>query len=610
MKFLWNVTPEPRLSDEAWPTTNRIMRAVAHNRGLESERQLVNFLNPSMAQMLNPMTMFGMRRAAERICEAIKAKEKIVVYGDYDVDGITGTTTMMLGLKLFGADVHFHIPHRVHEGYGLNVDSLNTLIDEGAKLIISVDCGVTGFDPAAAVKARGIDLIITDHHEFKHEEDGTTPKLPDCYQVVHPAIGDTYLNPFLCGSGVAFKVAWAVGMMMNDGFKVAPENKNFYAEAIAFTALGTIADVVKLVNENRVIATCGLNRIKRTCFPGLKGFLASANLEGEDVDGYKVGFTLAPRLNAAGRMGHASTAVHLLTQENYVEAQKIGAGLEGQNILRQETEKQIVEQANKYVEALMAGDRPSEVLLVPGNSEHNVFVSPPSDVLMVLGKGWHPGVIGIVASRICEKYHRPTLVLIMGSECCHGSGRSVEGFNLTAAIASCAHLVKNYGGHAMACGLRIENHNVEAFRNAICAYAREHQTVEMKRPEIKIECEATIPEMTEELCHQLTSVGPFGPGNRRPFFLLKNLTVHNPRRIGKNGQYLMFHVNDGKNAMKAVWFKPTEEAFSLIDGERVDIVAEPATNEYPVGSGKVSVQLMLRDVELSVKTAERNIFTP
>jgi single-stranded-DNA-specific exonuclease len=329
--------------------TSPLIGQMILNRGIHNIPQAWDFLHPSLRLLHDSALIPNISLAAQRIVRAFRSGDPIAVFGDYDVDGVTATATLYHTLKFLGADVRVYVPHRIDEGYGLNPAAMNKLIDEGARLLVSVDCGITGLEAADACMLRGVDLIITDHHEWKAE-------LPAAYCIVHPRLPmpgrPAYPNPDLCGAGVAFKLAWEIGRAFYGSEKVAPEFSELLQELLAFTALGTIADVVPLIGENRAIAHFGLNKLPTSRFPGLDAFIESAHLKGQEVDGYHVGFCLAPRLNAAGRLGHASEALNMLTTYDREAALAIGQELEKQNKRRQETERAIAQEAIAAAEAL------------------------------------------------------------------------------------------------------------------------------------------------------------------------------------------------------------------------------------------------------------------
>lgn len=576
-KAIWEVQPRHPKADALARTLGLppLVGQIVANRGIEDQQSYDTFVNASLKGLLDPMSIHNMQKAASRISHAIRKKERITVYGDYDVDGISGTVTLVLALRMLGADVTWFIPHRTEDGYGLQIPALTEILDGGTQLVISVDCGVTGVEAAAYVKSRGVDLIITDHHEWKDT-------LPDCYTIVHARLhgwaGDVdakkppYKNPDLCGSGVAYKVAWAtIRTFHGYGGKLPESNVTFLKEAIAFTALGTIADVVSLTGENRVIAQLGMKACNATSFIGLKALIASANVDGKAIDGYGIGFSLGPRINAAGRMGYAKVAAEMLLETDYTVALATAERLEVQNKERQAEERRIVKEAESQVEDMQAA-------------------GIPTDIIIVTGPEWHAGVVGIVASRLSEKFNRPSIVLRGHG----GSGRSVEGFSVIDALKSCEHMLSRFGGHAAACGLHLKDDvTVEQFRTAMCDYAKQHLTPKMKQARVVIESEATLADMTESTANLIDKIGPYGNGNRRPFFVFKNVKVIEARRMGKENQFVSFVGQMGPDSVKFVTFKPNQCALDLVAGSVVDVVGEPSIN---VWQSRTTVQVMIRDI--------------
>ncbi len=318
------------------------------NRGISDFENAQAFLRPSLLALADPNLLPGLTDAAQRIAGAIRDREKIVIYGDYDVDGITATSILWHAITLLGGVVETYIPHRIDEGYGLNAEALGQIVDAGAKLIVTVDCGITAIEPARIARERGVDLIVTDHHQWH----GDPPMLPDCRGVVHPRLkGGAYPNPHLCGAGVAFKLAWGIGQAIGGAVRVSESFRGFLVEATALAALGTIADVVPLVGENRVLAHFGLSGLAASKLTGIRALIESTALTGKSLDTYDVGFLLAPRLNACGRLGHAALAVEMLTTAGEARAREIAVYLEGQNRARQAVEKQILEQALAQIES-------------------------------------------------------------------------------------------------------------------------------------------------------------------------------------------------------------------------------------------------------------------
>jgi single-stranded-DNA-specific exonuclease len=523
------------------------------------------------------------------------------------VDGITATAILWHAITLLGGVADTYIPHRVDEGYGLNADALKQLCGSGAQLIISVDCGVTAVEQAKVVRDCGVDLIITDHHEWREASgvgcrvsgvgedepelssrnptpETRNPILPDCYAIVHPRLPSpdqpAYPNPHLCGAGVAFKLAWGVGQAINgNAARVSEPFRNFLVEATALAALGTIADVVPLVGENRILAAFGLSGLKRSKLVGIRALIESAGLTGQKLDSYHVGFLLAPRLNACGRMGHAQLAVEMLTRADLPRAIEIASYLEQQNRERQAIEKQILEEALAQVAELkMDGDDCRAIVLA--------------------AKGWHAGVIGIVASRIVDRFNRPTVIIALNDDGCgQGSGRSIIGFHLTRALDSCADLLIGYGGHEMAAGLKIHAANVEPFRQRFCGYAATVLEPEHLVPELKLDSTADLAQVTTALVGDLQRLGPFGMGNRKPLLVARGLELAAPpRRVGKTGDHLQLYVRQGRSSMKCIAFGYGQMFDQLRAGTVLDVAFEPTLNEY---NGMVSVELTVKDMQLT-----------
>ena len=588
--------------------TSPLLAQILLNRGMSEPDECQEFLRPSPKGLADPALIPNLRKAAERIAKAIREKEKVVVYGDYDVDGITATSILWHAIRVLGGEVDYYIPHRIDEGYGLNAEALAQICDEGAKVIVSVDCGITAVEQVKVACARGVDVIITDHHEWHCEEvegvpecggdgvtesvDGPSPRhsdtptprhrvpiLPECFTIVHPRLpGSAYPNPHLCGAGVAFKLAWGIGLAVSGSERVSAEFRAFLVEATALAALGTIADVVPLVGENRILAHWGLGGLKQSQLSGIQALIASANLTGQQLDSYHVGFLLAPRLNACGRMGHAREAVEMLTKASAERASEIAIYLEKQNRERQAMERRILEQALEQV-ALSGYDKDDCRAVVLG------------------AEGWHPGVIGIVASRIVDRLHRPTIMIATTNGHGQGSGRSIPGFNLARGLEACRAHLDAFGGHEMAAGLKIQTPKLGEFREAFCAHAAAVTSAEMMTPELKLECLADLNALTEALVSDLKRLGPFGHANRKPLLCCRGLTVAGPpRRVGKTGDHLQLFVKQGQASMKCIAFNLGNMADRLRTGTVIDLAVEPTINEY---MGRRSVELEVKDLQFS-----------
>jgi single-stranded-DNA-specific exonuclease len=593
----WSIAdPDPRAAElAARLKTSPLLAQVLLNRGVAEPQACQDFLRPSLKGLADPALIPNLRTAADRVARAIRDREKVVVYGDYDVDGITATAILWHAIRTLGGEVDYYIPHRIDEGYGLNAEALGQICDEGAKVIISVDCGITAVEQAKVPCARGVDLIVTDHHEWhtrstgdqsrEGEEHGlvaratTEPDLPECFTVVHPRLpGSTYPNPSLCGAGVAFKLAWGIGLAVSGADKVSAEFRAFLVEATALAALGTIADVVPLVGENRILTHFGLGGLKQSNLKGIQALIASANLAGQTLDSYHVGFLLAPRLNACGRMGHAREAVEMLTKADESRANEIALYLEKKNRERQAMERNILEQALAQV-AERGYDKEECRAIVLG------------------ADGWHPGVIGIVASRLVDRLHRPTVMIATTNGHGQGSGRSIPGFHLAHALEACGEHLDAFGGHEMAAGLKIQTPRLDDFRAAFCDHATRVMSDDLLTAELKLEGLAELNVLTEALVKDLKRLGPFGHGNRKPLLCCRNLTVAGPpRRVGKTGDHLQLFVKQGSATMKCIAFNSASLYDRLTTGTQVDLAVEPQINEW---QGRTSVELEVKDLQFS-----------
>jgi len=589
----WNVfEPHPQAEELAERLrTSRLIAQVLLNRGMVETADCMAFMRPSLKALHDPALIPGLTKAAERIAKAIRDKEKIVIYGDYDVDGITATTILWHAIRILGGQSEFYIPHRIEEGYGLNSEAIEQICQQGAKLIVTVDCGITAVAPAQVAAKHGVDLIITDHHEWHSSASsspgtpgegrgGGLPIFPACHAIVHPRLPSEtpYPNPNLCGAGVAFKLAWGVGQAMNGAAKVSDEFKQFLCEATALAALGTIADVVPLTGENRVLAHCGLGGLKQSKLIGIKALIASANLTGQKLDSYHVGFLLAPRLNACGRMGHARLAVEMLTKADEAKAVEIATFLESQNRARQTLEKKILEAALEQVQA-MGFDKAECRGIVLG------------------AEGWHAGVIGIVASRIVERFHRPTVMVALSGDSGQGSARSISGFHLAKAFEACSEHLEAFGGHEMAAGLKIKREKFEGFREAFGAHAKSVLEEEQLVKELKLETLAELRQISEAVVSDLQRLGPFGHGNRKPLLCVRDLEIAAvPRRVGKTGDHLQITVRQGNSQMKCIAFNYGAMFDKLQAGVHIDLAVEPTINEF---NGHRNVELAVKDLQFS-----------
>lgn len=530
------------------------------------------FLDPKLTQLCDPEQLPGCAEAARRIHEAIRAGRKICVHGDYDADGIAGTALLWLGLKLLGAEVTYHVPHRIDDGYGLSCETVRLLASQGASLIVSVDCGIASVEEAALARELGLELIVTDHHE-------PGPQLPDAAVLVHPRLpGANYPFGGLSGSGVAFKLAWALCQQASGAKKVGPRMKDFLLQAVGLAALGTVADVVPLVSENRVLVRHGLVSLGERPTLGLATLMDVAKIDRSRPPGADdVAFSLAPRLNAAGRLGQPRLAVELLITDRQDRATELATYIDQLNADRQSLERSIYLGANKQIK--LAGEE----------------VDAPA--LVLADRDWHAGVIGIVAGRLAEKYHRPVVLIswdAMGVKPGIGSARSVPGFNLHAALAACGRHLVTHGGHAAAAGLRIEEANLESFRAEFCEYVAAEIGPDERSAELVIDAETLLSTLTLDTVEKIEQLAPFGQGNARPVLCTTGAkVVEPPKAIGGGGRHLSLRLSQHGTTFRAVAFGAAERAEELAATDRgLDVAYRPVVNRY---QGRRNVELHLVD---------------
>lgn len=553
-----------------------IVAQVLYNRGIGEIEPARRFLEPRMSDIEPPEALPATGPAAERIVAAIRAGERIVLFGDYDVDGITGVSILWHCLKLAGADVAFSIPRRLEEGYGIGADAVEALADDGAQLIVTIDCGVTAIEPARRAKARGVDLIITDHHH-PHTDASGTVQLPDAL-LVHPCYdrqGEVSTpNPDLSGAGVAFKLAWAVAQRVSGSQRVGPAFRDFLVEATGLAALGIVADVVPLIGENRIIARHGLRGLPHSRLPGIQALIQAASLSGKKLEGEDIGFRLAPRLNAIGRLGHAQLAVDLLTRADAGKAAKLAEHLEQQNRDRQTLQRRIAGEALK-----MVAEQGQDADAVRG--------------VVLASAGWHAGIIGIVASRVVETFGRPTVMIALENGIGQGSARSVPHFPLHEVLAECREHLLTFGGHAMAAGLRIEADRIDAFRTAFQEQAARRLTPADLRPKLRIDAEVGLESLDTQLVRDLGRLEPFGPKNPAPRLATDWLdVVGTPRQVGSGGSHLQVLLARGARRCKGIAFGMGKRQGDLMDHRRCRVAFRPILNEW---QGRTSVEMQILD---------------
>ncbi|MDX9910748.1 MAG: single-stranded-DNA-specific exonuclease RecJ [Phycisphaerales bacterium] len=552
-------------------STGSLIDRVLAARGIVSAADV--FLTPQLMHLHDPSLLAGVDRAAERLLHAARSGEAIVVFGDYDADGVCASAILYHMLRALApdADVRTYIPHRLEEGYGLNAGAIAELADAGARVIVSVDCGITATEPARIAEAAGVDLIITDHHTTPEEPSA----LPRAFALVHPRLpGHAPAYPFgeLCGAGVAFKLAWRLATLASGGDRVGPALRELLLDLLGLAALATIADVVPLVGENRVIARFGLPRVRHTSIEGLRALLAASRLDGEKIDETKAGFSLAPRLNAAGRLGHAREALELLTTARGERAAEIAASLDRTNTRRQSMQKRIVERACAMVEerGLDAVGRRAIVLA---------------------DEDWHAGVVGIACSQLVERYNRPTILMQRASGECKGSGRSIDGFNLHAALCACGHMLDAFGGHEMAAGLRMDASRLDEFAEAFTHVAGERLADEDLVPSHRFDALADLAELTHENVRTLDGLAPFGRGNPHVQVMVRNVRVaERPETFGRDGSHLRVGVSSsGGRIVRLVGWKMAGKKDAIPAGAGIDAIIRPKVSAW---NGRVEPEIV------------------
>jgi len=544
--------------------TSEVIARVLANRNILNPNLARPFFTPNLDMLHNPYLMQDMDKAVERVLTNINSGKPIMVFGDYDVDGTTGAASLYLAFQKFGADVTYYIPDREKEGYGLSYHGIEVAKDIGIDLIITCDCGINAFVQVDFANEQNIDIIITDHHT-------TDTELPKAHAILNPKREDCeYPFKGLCGGGVAFKLITAIGNELNIPL-------TDYEEIIPLITLGTAADVVPIKDENRVIVHHGLNILENLEKPGLKTLLELAGLKGHISVGQLV-FSIAPRINAAGRIGDANRAVELLVTDDQDKARLLAKELDNENKRRQIIQQAVVDEALLKVNA--EADLKNENALVLANA------------------GWHPGVVGIVASKIKEEFNRPTIIIALENGSGKGSARSVAGFDLYEALTACKTHLDDYGGHPMAAGLTLSNKKLEDFKKAFINFANERLTEENLQATLTLDSEIALQDITPRFMEFLDKLSPYGPGNMRPKFAIRNAEIAGaPKVIGKTGEHIRFKIRQGLKSCSAVGFGLSNKYEMLITGQPVDIACVVETNEW---QGNTSIQMNVRDIKQAV----------
>ena len=574
-KVLWNTDSiEKEAVDEISTRLGlpSLLSKVLVKRGLYDTEQIMAFLKPAAKNLNDPFLLPDMDKAVSRIINAREKNEKVIIYGDYDVDGVTAVSILFGFLNSIGVDVSYYIPDRVDEGYGISETAADYLSNGGYDLMITVDCGITAKDRIDCIvnelagKNRKMDFIITDHHL------PVPGMIPEAAAVVNPNLENSrYPFKHLCGAGIAFKIVQALCKELNMADK--------YFNYVDLAALGTVADIVSVTEENRIIVWAGIEKIKRCPNPGILALMKVSGIN--EVDSRKLAFILAPRLNAAGRMGDASRAVKLLTENDALLIEKIAKDLNTENITRQRTQEEIYKKAVESIES---------------DSKYSA-----EKVLVVHGEDWHHGVIGIVASMLAERYYKPCFVLSVSGDIAKGSARSIEGFNIYSAMEYCADLFIKYGGHKQAGGITMRTGDINEFRRRVNIYAE--STSFSLVPAIDIDAEAEPHEINIEAANAIMALAPFGEGNEPPVFSVKGMTVINKKHVGGNGEHLVLGLHSKGCNFNAVCFGMGDLEPCIRLNKDIDLVFTIGIDRF---MGKADVRLFVKAIRTTENNLKRN----
>lgn len=565
-----NLTPEIAqtvlsLSQEL--SISPILTEILVSRGIYTFEKARTFFRPNMEDIHDPFIMNDMDAAVKRISKAILNNEHMVVYGDYDVDGTDSTAMLWKFLKDIGADVTYFIPDRIKDGYGISTAGIDRVHDIGTKLLIAVDCGITATQQVEHARSYGIDVVICDHHEPGNE-------IPTAAAVLDPLKAScSYPNKYLCGCGVAFKLIQALALSEPIRSKLGEDAPKRLLDYLQYVTLATIADIVPLVNENRVMVKLGLELINSIPVPGIRGLIETSGLSVGRISSGQIVFVLAPRINAVGRLGDANRAVEMLASDSYDRAVQIARVMENENFQRRKIDEETFLQAQDIVEKFLEADNDSAIVL------HQ--------------ETWHPGVIGIVASRLVERYYRPTIMMTTVDGVAKGSARSISGFNIHEALKRCEDKLIQFGGHKYAAGLTVELDRLDEFREAFKQVTAELLTEDLLTPEIKIDAEVQLSDLTPKFIRVLSQFAPFGPENMRPIFAARGVEVlGQPRIVGKN--HLRFKVRSSTHVMDAIGFNLGHLLNRVRNGSKIDVAFSLDEGEF---AGETVPQLKIRDIK-------------
>ena len=538
---------------------NKLLATILVNRDITEKQTIEKFLNPKRNDFYDPYLMPDMEIAVERIIKAIEKNEKILIYGDYDVDGITSVTVLKSFLEERGITISEYIPNRLKEGYGLNKKAIEEIAKQGIQLMITVDCGISAVEEVEYANKLGIETIITDHHEPGNE-------LPKALAVVDAIRKDnTYPFRNLAGVGVVFKLIQAIGTRLK-----LDEKK--YLKYLDIVCIGTISDIVPLVDENRVIVKLGLKLVKQTKNLGLREIIKSSGYN--QIDSNTISFGVAPRINACGRMGHQEEALKLFLETEEKEVNQLTQKLNEYNKIRQETEKNIYNEAVEEIEKEKLYNK---------------------NTIVIMKKNWHHGVIGIVASKITELYFKPSILLCEEEENAKGSGRSIPGFDLYEALTNCKEHIDRFGGHSMAIGINVKKDDFEKFRNKLENIAEEKNIREIV-PILKVDAQIYLDDINKEMVGSLKELEPYGEANKMPIFVFRNLKIDSIRALSE-GKHLKLTLKDNKNIVNAIGFNLGELANEYRIGDKVDVAGNLEINTF---NGVENIQINIKDIMKSL----------
>jgi single-stranded-DNA-specific exonuclease len=549
-----------------------IVASLLCARGHQTVAAAKAFLSPTLDQLHDPFLMLGMKDAVKRLLSAIDNHEPVMIYGDYDVDGTTGTAVLLRALRMLGATAGFHVPHRFTEGYGIQQAGLEKAVADGYKLVVSVDCGIRAHEPLIWAQANGLDIIITDHH-LPDADEGSPPALA----VLNPnQSGCDYPDKNLAGVGVAFKLIHALFRERGREAQVPGFLK--------MVAIGTVADVAKLVGENRAIVTLGLSDLPRAVNPGLRALIEIAGCgDDSEMTAYDLGFRIGPRINAAGRMDAARAVIELFQAKEKGEARRLAEHLDTRNTERKEAQREIF---NRAIEEFEGGaERASQ-----------------THAAVIAGDGWHRGVIGLAASKIAERLNRPCVVISLDGEVGHGSARSIEAYHLFDGLTVCRDLLDKFGGHSHAAGLAIRREHIPEFRRRLNEHAASCLTEADLEPVLAIDTEVAAPALGFQLARDLSALEPFGAGNPRPVFATYGLRVLSDPQIIKEQHLKLRVAGESNRPIEAIWWRALEELEQTPRAnDRIDLAYELETNRW---QGEIRVQLNVREMRVAKQSSE------